>query len=189
MINVLLLMILVGALILFLLFISVKETKLSKKTILLAKTICLTSILILFLYTGIGKIKAGISRLIHNSLPKDSKTVYSVLFGKPLDECVNVINFKDQVLPKIDCCIWMELQLCPSELQRIIASRNYTKSIVIKSDSVNVLRPYSGRPGWWNLQLPGDTIVKYNIVFDQDREQTLFVSPGNTHIYICDRAQ
>lgn len=188
MIETIFLLILIVALILFLLYISIKETKLSKKTVLLPTTASIISILLVFVYIGTDKIKSDISRVIHNSIPKDSKAVYSVLFAKPIENCVRVINFKDQVISKIDCCIWMELQLCPSELKRIIALRNYTKARLNKSDSLIFLKSFNDRPLWWAPQLLGDSLIKYNIKFNQDKEQTLFLGLDSTHVYLCDQA-
>ena len=188
MIKSILLLVLIVALILFLLYVSIKETKLSKKTILLSTTICLISILLLLLYTGTDKIKSDISRVIRNSSPKDSEAVYTVLFTKPIDSCVRIINFKDQVIPKIDCCIWMELLVCPSELKRIITLKNYTKERLNKSDSLTFLNSFNDRPSWWAPQLLGDSLIKYNIKFNQDNEQTLFFGLDSTHIYLCDQA-
>ena len=183
-----LLLVLVVALILFLLFISISDTKLSKKTILFSTAICLTAILFLFLSAGTVKFKADISRLIHNSLPKNPTTVYAVLFGKPQDNCVSVINLKDQVIPAIDCCIWMELQMCPAELKRILALRNYTVARVNTSDSSIYLKPFKDRPRWWTPQLLGDSLVKYQVVLNESKEQTLFINLDSTHLYLCDRA-
>ena len=182
------LLVLILGLILFLLYISIKETKLSKKTILLSTTICVISIILLFLTTGTDKIKSDISRVIHNSSPKDSKEVYTVLFTKPINDCARIINFKDQVIPMVDCCIWMELQVCPSELKRITTLKKYMKTRLNKSDSLTFLNSFKGRPSWWTPQLLGDSLIKYSIKFNEDKEQTLFFGLDSTHVYLCDQA-
>ena len=184
-----LLLVLVVALILFLVFISIKDTRLSKRTNLFWTAGFITSILLLLLLTGTAKIKSDVSRLIRNSLPKNPTTVYAVLFGKSPGNCVSVINLKDQVIPAIDCCIWMELQTCPAELKQILALRNYTIARVNTSDSLNYLKPFKDRPTWWSPQLLGDSLVKYQVVFNQNKEQTLFINVDSTHLYLCDRAQ
>ena len=184
-----LLLVLVVALILFLSFVFIKDTKLSKKANLFWIAGFITSILLLFLFTGTAKIKSDVSKMIHNSLPKNPTTVYGVLFGKPQDNCVSVINLKDQVIPAIDCCIWMELQMCPAELKRILALRNYTMASVNTSDSLNYLNPFKDRPSWWTPELLGDRLIKYQVVFNESKQQTLFINLDSTHLYLCDRAQ
>lgn len=186
--DTILLLILITGIIFFLLYISIKGTKLSKKTVLLLITTCLISTLLLFLYTGTDKIKSDITRVIHNSGPKDANEVYTILFQKPLPDCVTVINFKDQVIPKIDCCIWMELKICPTELNRIITLKKYEKSKLNKSDSMRFINSLNEKPVWWTPQLLSGSLTKYHIKFNQDNEQTLIFGDDSTHLYICDQA-
>lgn len=188
MLQTILLLVLITGLILFLLYISIKQTRFSKKTRLLSTTIFIIAILLLFAATGIDKIKSDISRVIRNSTPKNAATVYSILFSKPIDSCVITLNFKDQVIPKIDCCIWMELQVCPAELKRITSLKNYTKTRFHQSDSLTFLNPFDDRPSWWAPQLLGDSLVKYHIQFNHDNEQVIFFGLDSTHVYACDKA-
>lgn len=161
---------------------------LSKKTVLLCTTICLVSILLLLFYTGTDKIKSDISRAIRNSSPKKADEVYTALFKKSLDSCVTVINFKDQIIPKIDCCIWMELKMCPTELKRILNLRQYKSSALDKLDSINFISSFKDKPLWWAPQELGDSITKYYIKFNQDNEQTIIINDDSSHIYLCDQA-
>ena len=183
-----LLLILIFGFILFLRYISIRGTRLSKKTLLLSIAISLVPIIILFVHTGAHKIKSDIVRVIHNSGPKNAEEVYTLLFRKSADNCITVINFKDQLIPKIDCCIWMELKLCPTELNRIIALKKYKKTRFNKSDSISFLRSFNDRPLWWTPQVLGDSLTRYNIIFNQDKEQTLFFGDDSSHIYLCDQA-
>lgn len=182
-----LLLILIAALIFFSLYI-IAGSKLSKKTVFLSTTICLISILLLSIYIGTDKIKSDIVRAIHNSSPKNAQDVYTVLFKKSIDNCVTFINFRDQVVPKIDCCIWMELKLCSTELNRIIAMKKYKISRLSKSDSMNFTNSFINKPPWWTPQILGDSLTKYYIKFNQDNEQTLIFGKDSSHIYLCDQA-
>jgi hypothetical protein len=179
---------LISALIAFSLYVSIKRTNLSKKAILLSIAINLILISLLVFYKGADKIKSDIVRVIHNSMPKKAAEVYPLLFKKPVDGCVNVINFKDQVIPKIDCCIWMELKLCPVELNRILALKKYQKTRLNKSDSLSFLHLFTDRPVWWTPQILGDSLTKYTFKFNQDNEQTLMFGNDSSHIYLCDQA-
>lgn len=183
--NLLLLLILIF--IVFLLFTLIKR-KLTKSKNLLSLAIFLISILALFLYTGSHKIKSDISRFVQNTSPKKAEAVYSLLFKNPKDSCLKVLNFKDQVIPKIDCCIWMEVEVCREELIRILSRKKYTETVINKSDSLNFLTPFGDRPSWWTPQQLGQVFTKANIKFDQDNEQTLFFGKDSSHLYLCDQA-
>ena len=184
----LLLGLLIVAFISVLLFAIIKRNKLSKKKIFLSLSFMLIAIISLFLFTGLNKVSADISRIIRNSSPKSSIQIYTLLFKRPLDSCVTVINLKDQTIPKIDCCIWMEVKLCQDELERIINLRKYERSVFSKSDSLIFLKPFADRPDWWRPQLLNDSLVKLHIKFNTKNEQTIFLGSDSTHVFICDQA-
>ena len=165
-----------------------KRNKLSKKRVVGTILAGLTIILLLFLYTGMNKIKSDIVRIIHNSSPKSSYEVYSLLFKKPFDSCMTIVNFKDQEIPKVDCCIWMEVKLCPAELKRIIHLKKYQPTVYSNTDSLKFLHGFSERPVWWVPQYIGDSINMLQKKFDEANRQTLFFGKDSSHVYICDQA-
>jgi len=173
---------------LFLLYILLKPRKYSRKNNLFIIMLFSIAIVSLFLFTGLNKIKSDISRIVKNSSPKSSNEVYTLLFKKPIDGCMTTINFKDQVFPKLDCCIWMEVKLCPEEFTRLIKLKNYQSSSYNVSDSLNLLRSFYDKPIWWTPQVLGDTIFKLNIRFNNDNQQTLFFGKDSSHVYLCDQA-
>lgn len=183
-----LLAVLIICLLLFLIYIALKPKIFSKRKILLIVTFFSMAIVSLFFFTGFKKFNSDISRILRNSSPKTHNEVYSLLFKKPIDSCMTPINFKDQLIPKIDCCIWMEVKLCPTELTRIIKMKNYKTSIYSRLDSLNLLKPFSDKPVWWTPQVLGDTIIKLNIRFNDDNQQTLFFGRDSSHVYLCDQA-
>lgn len=186
--DTILLAILLISLSLFLIYAVLKPGKLSKKKILIIIAIFSSAIVLLFCFTGSEKISADISRVIRNSGPKKPDEVYSLLFKKPIDGCMTTINFKDQVIPKLDCCIWMEVKLCPTELSRLIKLKNYQSSVYQRADSLNLLKPFSDKPVWWTPEILGDTIIKLSIQFNNNNQQTLFFGRDSSHVYICDQA-
>ena len=188
MVEIILLFSLVLILLAFLLFAFIKRIKLTKPKSLLFIAFCLVSFLTLLLFTGTHKIKSDISRFVQNTSPKKAETVYSLLFKNPKDSCLTVLNFKDQVIPKIDCCIWMEVEICREELLRILSLRKYTETVINNSDSLNFLIPFGDRPSWWTPQQLGKVFTKAHIKFDQDNEQTLFFGKDSSHLYFCDQA-
>jgi len=159
-----------------------------KTTLFILGMIFLLSIAAILLTQGVKKVNTDLSRILYNSRPKSAEEVYTLLFKKPVDSCVTVRNFKDQVIPKIDCCIWIELVLCPAELQRIINLKKYTETSMTKPDSLIFLKPFSDRPAWWTPQKLGDSIWKYHIIFKNGNEQNLFIGKDSMHVYLCDEA-
>lgn len=166
----------------------IKGNKLSGKRILFSLGLIFIAIIAVFIYSGSEKIKADLSRIIHNASPKSPMEIYAILFEKPLDSCVNIVNLKDQVIPKVDCCIWMEVKICPAELNRIVHSKNYVKSDFTQFDSSIFLQPFYDRPKWWTPQLLSGGLTKLNIVFNQDNQQSIFFGADSTHVFICDQA-
>ena len=188
MIDTLLLIIATLILVSFVFYTIVKPGKLSRTNTILVLTVGLFVIAFLIFNTGFEKVKSDISRFIHNSSPKSSDEIYSVLFKTAKDSCVTIVNIKDQVIPKIDCCIWMEIRTCRSELDAILSSKKYDISTFHLSDTTTLLESFDGRPGWWNLQLPGDSIVRAAIRFNANNQQTLFFGTDRSHVYLCDQA-
>ena len=184
----LLLLVLITGFLFFLVFLSIRGRQISKKRLMMAVVFFLVTIISLFIHTGAGRIKGDIARIIHNSRPKKPEEVYELLFSKPADSCMRVINFKDQLIPKIDCCIWMELELCPPELTRIILLKKYQVTRYSKPDSLYFLSSFSGRPAWWIPQAIGDSVTKCNIKWNADKEQSLFFGNDSMHVYVCDQA-
>ena len=172
----------------FLIYALIKANKLSRKKVLLSLSFMLIAIISVFFYAGFKKINSDISRIIHNSRRKTPAEIYTILFKKPLDSCITVINLKDQVIPKVDCCIWMEVRLCPAELNRIANLKKYAKSVYSKSDSLNFLQTFGDRPKWWSPQNLSDSLTKLNIKFNQEDQQSIFFGADSSHVYICDQA-
>lgn len=172
----------------FLVFAFIKRDKIATSKIIIFVIIGLVLILSLLFFIGINKIKSDISRLVENSSPKKAEEVYALLFKKPVKNCVAILNFKDQVIPKIDCCIWMEGNLCKEELIRIIHSKKYTETHLNKVDSSIFLAPFANKPKWWTPQVLGDNIIKLSIEFNEYNKQTLFFGNDSSHVYLCDEA-
>jgi hypothetical protein len=88
----------------------------------------------------------------------------------------------------VDCCIWMEVRLCPAELNRIANLKKYAKSVYSKSDSLHFLQTFDDRPTWWSPQHLSDSLTKLNIKFNQEDQRSIFFGADSSHVYICDQA-
>ncbi len=54
--------------------------------------------------------------------PRNGEEIYTALFGPAQPGCVRVLHYRDQVIPRLDCCIWLEFNTCPAEIKRIVAA-------------------------------------------------------------------
>lgn len=116
--------------------------------------------------------------------------IYEALFGAPQQNCAQVINKRDQVVPRLDCCIWLEFATCPAELRRIIAQEPYKKSVVAATDTLSYIPNYSPRPEWFKPAVLGDSIVKlrhYN-PYNPNCDRILLFSKDSTRAFYCDMA-
>lgn len=188
MLNTILSVILVAGLIFYLVLLWLKPFRASTRTNVIVIGFTSLAIILILVFTGFKKINADLSRLFRNSSPKSPEKVYSILFGKPIYGCVSVRRFKDQLIPKFDCCIWMEVNLCSTELRRIIKLKNYQTFICNQRDSLAFLQPFNDKPGWWAPQSVGDTVIKLNFQFNRNNQQTLFFGNDSSRVFICDQA-
>ncbi|WP_290793952.1 hypothetical protein [Flavihumibacter sp. UBA7668] len=184
----LLLIAIISVIFLFILLVSVKPLLFSKNRIIVILSCLFLAGIIVFAFSGIQKLSRDLGRIIKNTGPKSPETIYSILFENPIENCVTTINLKDQVLPIIDCCIWMEIKLCPEELERILKIKKYEASIYSNADSVNFNNSFTEKPAWWKPQNIGDSFLKFTFRKDQNHVQTIFSGKDSTHIFICDLA-
>lgn len=57
--------------------------------------------------------------------PRTGMDIYYALFGKPGCDCVRVVRTRDAEIPVIDAAVWIEVQTCPEELERILRQHPY----------------------------------------------------------------
>jgi len=160
----------------------------STKRILIGAVLAIVAITTVLLFTGSRNMAANLSRIIKNSSPKTPEQIYTILFEKPIDSCVIIKNTKDQVVPILDCCIWMEIQLCPTELNRILQQKKYEASVYNHPDSLNLTNSFPDRPSWWTPEVFGDSIFKVRFSINSQKVQTLFFGSDSSRIFLCDMA-
>jgi hypothetical protein len=116
--------------------------------------------------------------------------IYQALFGAPELNCVHILNKKDQMIPRLDCCIWLEFTTCPAELRRIIAQQPYKQSQISTADTLAYIPDYSPRPEWFNPALFGDSIIKLQVYNpgNPNRDRLLLFSKDSAHVFYCDMA-
>jgi hypothetical protein len=161
------------------------------------KVIYISLLLLLFtigagIWTGYLFATKAYTRIKNVKLPireRSGNEIYNALFGSPEQTCVNVRNKKDQFIPRLDCCIWLEFTTCSAELRRIIAQQPYNQSLISTADTL-AIPDYSPRPEWFKPALLGDSIISLrNYKSDNpNRDQLLIFSKDSTHVFYCDMA-
>ncbi len=117
--------------------------------------------------------------------PRTGDEIYSALFGKPENKCVRVLNYQDQIVPKIDYAIWLELETCPQELKRILNQHEFMASKVAKTE-VEQNGP-SENNKWFKPQTLGDSLLVF--VYKKDdfgNGQTIYSSLDSTRVFCID---
>jgi hypothetical protein len=120
--------------------------------------------------------------------PRTGREIYVALFGAPESDCIQVINKKDQLVPRLDCCIWLEFRTCPSELRRIIGQESYSASVKAAADTSTYLPGYNSRPEWYNPAALADSIFFLSHIDNRSRARTLLFSKDSSHVFYCDMA-
>ncbi|OQP48886.1 hypothetical protein [Niastella populi] len=133
------------------------------------------------IYTGylFARKAYHVVRTAENPLQRSGMEIYTALMGKPETNCVTVTNSKDQYVPKLDCCIWLEFTVCPTELKRIIAKQPYRR------DSMG-LPSYGSAPAWFTPQKLGAGAIALYYSPDPNHAYSLYFSKDSTHAYYCD---
>lgn len=118
---------------------------------------------------------------------RSGEEIYRALFGVPVASCMEIKNYQDQLVPRLDCCIWLEFRTCSAELKRILAANNYRK---MPYDSVGYAANYSPKPMWWKPERlgPKAMVVRRHTATNPNRDQILVFAQDSTHAYYCDMA-
>lgn len=143
-----------------------------------------------YLFTSKAYKKVSAINIDNPFKPRTGLEIYTALFGKPVENCIIVTNNYDQLVPRLDCCIWLEFKTCPNEIRRISALEPYERNDFPANDSDSYVPTYSPRPEWFKPHILGDSIIvlqKYNTE-NPNRDQILIFSKDSTHAFYCDMA-
>lgn len=112
--------------------------------------------------------------------------IYDALFDKRKTDCVKILNYKDQVIPKIDYAIWLHFETCPKELERILTKHDFN-SEKLSTDNWNEKIQFGEDLDWFNPTTLGDTIKVYEYSTDDSRNiQTIWTNLDSTEVFVRD---
>jgi hypothetical protein len=111
--------------------------------------------------------------------------IYATLFGEPRNNCLKVLHYQDQIIPKIDYAIWLHFETCPPELNRILRQNHYDKEKV-STKGWNTTGPLAD-DNWFKPESLGDSILVFTYKKDEyGNVQTIYTSPDSTKVYCID---
>jgi hypothetical protein len=117
--------------------------------------------------------------------PRTGDEIYSALFGKSESDCVKILNYQDQIVPKIDYAIWLEFETYPNELNRILNRHEFIASKVAKTEVEQ--NGSSENNKWFKPQPLGDSLLVF--VYKKDdfgNGQTIYSSLDSTRVFCID---
>lgn len=118
--------------------------------------------------------------------PRTGTDIYQALFGHPRPGCLQVIDYQDQVIPRIDAAIWLHYRTCPPELRRVLARLPYARRTVPTATLAAELAP-SLPISWFAPRLLGDSARVYEYATPDSRNiRTLWASPDSTEVFYRD---
>ena len=118
--------------------------------------------------------------------PRNGDEIYDALFDKRITECIKVISFQDQVVPKIDYAIWLEFETCPKELNRIL-SRHEFRAEKLPTEKCDGKVPYGETLYWFNPTKLGDTVMVYEYSTNDSKNiQTIWTNLDSTKVFVRD---
>jgi len=156
------------------------------------KKLLLTSVFafIVFLgfagWTGFKFATKSYNKVADTLRPRNGDEIYDALFGKRQPDCVKVLNYQDQVVPKIDYAIWLHFETCPEEVKRILSRHKFSVEKVA-TNGWDAKIPYGETLDWFKPTSLGDTIMVYEYSTDNGRNiQTIWTSLDSTKVFCRD---
>jgi len=118
--------------------------------------------------------------------PRTGEEIYTALFGPTNNVCLELLDYQDQVVPKIDHAIWLHFNTCPEECSRILSEFDYDKGILETKDW-KLGTPLAETIEWWNPKEMGDTIFVFEYAITEGKNiRTLWISKDSTEVYCRD---
>ena len=172
----------------FLLFLVTLILGLTKKN----KKLKLTALLLFFafigltVWTGFKLLSKTYNKVTETFRPRTGEEIYEALFDNKQNDCIKVLNFQDQVVPKIDYAIWLHFETCPDELKRILSRHDFSEEKLSTAKWDGKI-PYGETLEWFNPTTLGDTILVYEYSTNDSRNiQTIWTNLDSTKVFVRD---
>lgn len=137
-------------------------------------------------WTGYKVVSKTYNKVANIFKMRTGDEIYDALFEKRKTDCVKILNFRDQVVPKIDYAIWLHFKTCPNELGRILSRHDFNGE-KLPTDKWNRKIPLGETIEWFNPTTLGDTIMVYEYSTNDNRSiQTIWTNLDSTEVYVRD---
>lgn len=117
--------------------------------------------------------------------PRTGEEIYTALFDKKQTDCIKILNYQDQVVPRIDYAIWLHFETCPEELKRILSLQEF-ESEVIATSGWETKGPFD-HINWFKPETLGDSILVS--IYSKDEYgngQYIYSSLDSTKVFVKD---
>jgi len=156
-----------------------KKLKLSSLFVFVAFIVCAS-------WTGYKIASKTYNKVSDTFKMRTGDEIYDALFDKGKTDCVEVLNYQDQVVPKIDYAIWLHFKTCPKELKRILSKHDFSNE-KLSTDNWNGKIPLGETFEWFIPTTLGDTIMVYEYSTDDSRNiQTIWTNLDSTEVFVRD---
>lgn len=129
--------------------------------------------------------KKAYDRFSELAEPRSGFIIYTSLFGQPHSDCLEMINYKDQLIPKIDVAIWLHFKTCPEELGRIVRRKEF-KMEKIAAANLHFEQQPSANENWFDPKKLGDTVLIFTWYDERNNGQEIYCSTDSTEVYLKD---
>lgn len=137
-------------------------------------------------WTGFKFVTKSYIKVADTLRPRNGDEIYDALFGKRKTNCVKVLNYQDQFVPKIDYAIWLYFVTCPEELKRILSQHKFSGGKV-GTKGWDAKIPHGETLDWFKPTTLGDTIIVYEYSSNNNRNiQTIWTSLDSTKVFCRD---
>lgn len=172
----------------FLLFLVMLILGLTKKN----KKLKLTSLFLCFAFLGLAGwtafkfVSKSYNKVTETLRPRTGDEIYDALFDKRQTNCIKILNYQDQVVPKIDYAILLHFETCPKEVKRILSKHGFTADKLPTAKWDGKI-PYGETLDWFNPMKLGDTIMVYEYSINDSRNiQTIWTNLDSTEVFVRD---
>ena len=155
------------------------------------KKLKLTALLFFFAFigltawTGFKFVSKTYNKVAETLRPRTGDEIYDALFDKRQTDCIKILNFQDQVVPKMDYAIWLHFETCPKELKRILSLHDF-KTEVVSTSGWETNGPLA-HENWFKPETLGDSILVFTYNKDEyGNGQYIYSSLDSSKVFVID---
>lgn len=160
------------------------------------KNLIYGSIIVFFVFVGFAGwagytfLSKSYNKVAEMLRPRTGPEIYKALFGEPLVDCVKVIHYQDQVIPRMDYAIALEFQVCKKEFERLLSLQDYQMEKLATKGWSGEIPLGVDLSEWFQPKTLGDTILVFeHSSNDKQTIQTFWTSGDSSRVFCRSKAQ